>query len=231
MPAYEIRRPTGNQSWDPVEGVSEGALPCMQCPICGKWATSGFIYPTLEPIGLLEECKSDRYRWLSPAEFTSFISSISHLLHNRPCEPGTEIGHFRGGYTGRSASIVWSHLSHLLFREDLVNTLIREHDIHLVGQFAELHPNSAAPLRYFEPECNMNVRCKGWRELLHCNICMRATQPLPETTVLDASTYNESYYMHCSVDAPTRIIVNHRLYDALKHLAPAECSFREVRLS
>jgi hypothetical protein len=225
---YKISPHSGWSLATAIDGTSEAGLLSVDCPRCGTWGDISYIYPTINPRGLRSVAVQGRCQWLTPVQFAEYAEDLLLTLGDRRCVPGARIGSFVGEYPTAADAIVWSQLYYMLLREDLVRALSHDYNITLPGEWAQLLPRTDALPRYFEPEGNMRLRAKGWREIPLCEVCGRKTSPQSSSPVFDSSTLDDNTLFYRTCDGITSLIVTERLRVALEAIAPGAATYDAV---
>lgn len=191
-----------------IEATHSRKLPGVQCPICGAWATTGIIYPSVD-ISLLGKMLMSSKQWPIPLEeFKKLATDIQSIIGaERPIEPGADLGPLRGKANGKFGDFAWVNPWTPLLRKSVYLSL-KGDGVDLVGVQAELDFTVHAHEPFFELEALPKLKLVESLLSERCEMCGRLPITSPEKVIVSVASYDESLPIQRIAHLPTMLVVN-----------------------
>lgn len=216
--AFEIR--PDQSRWGKLNCIEAShfrKLPGVRCPICGAWALTGLVYPSIEPSALNDMALPAGPLPLPVEQFDALVASVQPMLGaERPARPGTDIGPLRGKAKGSFGDFAWVNPWTPLLRES-VWLALRESGIHLAGVRAELDFGRVAHESFIELEALPAANLPNALLPEKCSICGRLAMNKPALLRIDASSFDASIPLQRIAEVPTTLVANEPLALFIEH--------------
>lgn len=210
--AYEIhpdRKVWGKSN--SIEAMHARKVPGIQCPVCGAWAMTGIIYPSIDVSSINKLPLPVKPSPVSVENFNRLASGIAQILGaGRPLMPGTELGRLHGKAKGSFGDFAWVNPWTPLLRESVWHMLNRA-GIGLVGERANLNFGKQAHESLIELEVITKAKLISSLVPEKCAICGRLPMRKPDSVMVDAASFDSSVPLQRIVELPTVLVANESL--------------------
>jgi uncharacterized double-CXXCG motif protein len=191
-----------------VDAVHAYAMPGVRCPKCGTWATTGSLYPSVDPASIAQLGIPAEPSPVSVEEFIRLASRVQPILgKHRTLEPGSVMGPLRGRVEGRLGDFSWVNPWTPLVRESIWH-LMRAQGISVIGVQAQLRSRRKAQEALVELEAVPTARLRRAIVLDPCETCGRLALSRPEHLVIDIRSLDSGVPLQRIVELPTVLLIN-----------------------